>query len=216
MPVEVRDAVCKAGRMSRRARVQCIAAAVLTALLATPLARALLEASMLRHMLVQAPLLMLAGALLAGAAGPRLRALVARWNSHGITGLLATGCILALLMVPRVLDMALVMPPVEAAKFALLLMAGAALRLSWCAAGLVLQGFFLGNVLPMTAVAAQLYIDAPVRICNAYLLGDQVRLGQWLIALACALALLWLAHVARILVLREERVLAADAGTRKL
>jgi hypothetical protein len=68
-------------------------------------------------------------------------------------------------------------------------LAGAALRLSWRPAGLVVQGFFLGNVLPMTAVVGQLYIDAPLRLCNAYLLDDQARLGQWLIALAALLAL---------------------------
>mgnify|MGYP007099847023 CR=1 FL=1 len=78
---------------------------------------------------------------------------------------------------------------------ATLVLAGAALRLSWRPAGLVVQGFFLGNMLPMTAVVGQLYIDAPLRLCNAYLLDDQARLGQWLIALAALLALGWLAQV---------------------
>ena len=77
-----------------------------------------------------------------------------------------------------------------------LLLAGAALRLSWQAAGLLMQGFFLGNMLPMTAVVGQLYIDSPLRLCNAYLLDDQIRLGTWLIAVAALLALGWLAHVA--------------------
>ena len=98
----------------------------------------------------------------------------------------------------------------RAAQFALLLLAGAALRLSWAPAGLLMQGFFLGNLLPMMAVAGQLYADSPVRICNAYLLDDQARLGEWLIALACVAAVGWLAQVARTMVLREERVLAAE------
>ena len=199
--------------MIRTARFQWIAAALLTAVLAVPWVRTLLEASMVRHMLIQAPLLLLAGALLAGAAGPRLRAVIARWNVYGIAGLVAAACILSLLMVPRALDLALVALPVEAAKFVLLLFAGAALRLSWSAGGLLMQGFFLGNVLPMTAVAGQLYADSPVRICNAYLLDDQVRLGQWLIALACVCALAWLAQVARTMVLREERTLALDTNS---
>jgi len=83
----------------------------------------------------------------------------------------------------------------EAAKCAALVLAGAALRLSWRAAGLVVQGFLLGNMLPMTAVVGQLYIDAPLRLCNAYLLDAPARLGQWLIALAALLALGWLAQV---------------------
>ena len=161
-------------------------------LLALPEARAVLELSMWRHMVLQAPLWMLAGALLAAGLGPRARASVARWNAHGITGLLYAALVLALLMVPRMLDLALVSPAVEAAKCAALVLAGAALRLSWRLAGLVVQGFFLGNVLPMTAVVGQLYIDSPTRVCNAYLLGDQDRLGQWLVTIAAALAVLWL------------------------
>jgi len=184
---------------------------LLAAVLALAPARALLEASMLRHMLVQAPLLLLAGALLASAAGPGLRAALARWNVLGISGLVAAGAVLGLLMVPRVLDLALAEPAVEAAKFALLLLAGAALALSWRPAGLLVQAFFLGNMLPMTAVAGQLYADSPVRVCNAYLLDDQARLGEWLIALACAAAVLWLAQVARSVVLREERTGRQDA-----
>lgn len=184
---------------------------LLAAVLALTPARALLEASMLRHMLVQAPLLLLAGALLASAAGPGLRAALARWNVLGISGLVAAGVVLGLLMVPRVLDLALAEPAVEAAKFALLLLAGAALALSWRPAGLLVQAFFLGNMLPMTAVAGQLYADSPVRVCNAYLLDDQARLGEWLIALACAAAVLWLAQVARTVVLREERTGRQDA-----
>jgi len=184
---------------------------LLAAVLALTPARALLEASMLRHMLVQAPLLLLAGALLASAAGPGLRAALARWNVLGISGLVAAGAVLGLLMVPRVLDLALAEPAVEAAKFALLLLAGAALALSWRPAGLLVQAFFLGNMLPMTAVAGQLYADSPVRVCNAYLLDDQARLGEWLIALACAAAVLWLAQVARTVVLREERTGRQDA-----
>lgn len=184
---------------------------LLAAVLALTPARALLEASMLRHMLVQAPLLLLAGALLASAAGPGLRAALARWNALGISGLVAAGAVLGLLMVPRVLDLALAEPAVEAAKFALLLLAGAALALSWRPAGLLVQAFFLGNMLPMTAVAGQLYADSPVRVCNAYLLDDQARLGEWLIALACAAAVLWLAQVARTVVLREERTGRQDA-----
>jgi hypothetical protein len=184
---------------------------LLAAVLALTPVRALLEASMLRHMLVQAPLLLLAGALLASAAGPGLRAALARWNALGISGLVAAGAVLGLLMVPRVLDLALAEPAVEAAKFALLLLAGAALALSWRPAGLLVQAFFLGNMLPMTAVAGQLYADSPVRVCNAYLLDDQARLGEWLIALACAAAVLWLAQVARTVVLREERTGRQDA-----
>ena len=176
-------------------RTQAALGLALCVLLAWPALRHALEVSMWRHMVLQFPLLMAAGALLAAALPPRARGAVARWNAHGIAGLVLVACVLAVLMVPRVLDLALRDPAIEAAKVAVLLGAGAALRLSWRAAGLVVQGFFLGNMLPMTAVVGQLYIDAPLRLCNAYLLDDQARLGQWLIALAALLALGWLAQV---------------------
>ena len=189
---------------------QAVLGLVLAALLALPITRHGLEASMWRHMVLQFPLLMAAGALLAAALPPRARGAVARWNAHGIAGLVGVAGVLAVLMVPRVLDLALRDPAIEAAKVAVLLCAGAALRLSWRAAGLVVQGFFLGNVLPMTAVVGQLYIDAPLRLCNAYLLDDQARLGQWLIALAVLLALGWLAQVGWVMARREGTLLAPD------
>lgn len=181
-------------------RYQFMAAALLLVLLLLPASRHALESSMWRHMLAQFPLLLLAGAGLVGALPARVRAGVARWNAHGISGLVAVALVLAVLMVPRVLDLALVSPSVEAAKFSALLLAGAALRLSWQPAGWLVQGFFLGNVLPMTAVVGQLYIDSPVRVCNAYLLDDQTRLGQWLVGLAAVVALGWLVGVAIALV----------------
>ena len=191
-------------------RTQAALGLALCVLLAWPPLRHALEASMWRHMVLQFPLLMAAGALLAAALPPRARGAVARWNAHGIAGLVLVACVLAVLMVPRVLDLALRDPAIEAAKVAVLLGAGAALRLSWRAAGLVVQGFFLGNMLPMTAVVGQLYIDAPLRLCNAYLLDDQARLGQWLIALAVLLALGWLAQVGWVMARREGTLLAPD------
>ena len=186
------------------------AALVLLALLATPLLRQTLEASMARHMLLQFPLFLLAGALLAGALPAAAGSAIARWNAHGISGLLATALVLGLLMVPRLLDLALVNPAIELAKISALVLAGAALRLSWRPAGLVVQGFFLGNVLPMTAVVGQLYVDSPTRLCNAYLLDDQEQLGHWLVWLAVAIAVAWLAWMFYAMVRRDEVLQAPD------
>ena len=165
------------------------------ALLALPPARALLESSMSLHMLLQFPLLAVSGWLLAGALPHRFRAASERWNGYGITGLLAIALVSSVLMIPRVLDLALVDPRFEAAKWGALLTCGVAFRLSWKRAGLLVQGFFLGNVLPMTAVAGQLYQDSPLRLCNAYLLDDQVRLGQALVAVSVLIAGAWIARL---------------------
>ncbi|HNQ04376.1 MAG TPA: hypothetical protein PKH69_07155 [Thiobacillaceae bacterium] len=185
------------------ATAQVLLGLALLTWLITPPIRHLLEAGMGRHMLLQFPLGMLAGALLAASISQGARAGIARWNAHGISGLVLVAVALSLLMLPRLLDLAVRDATIEAGKFVGLLMAGAALRLSWHSAGLVVQGFFLGNVLPMMAVVGQLYIDSPLRLCNAYLLDDQVRLGQWLVVCAALLALIWLGHTTWRLVWRE-------------
>ena len=200
-------------------RRQVLVALALLALLLVPALRQWLTASMWRHMVLQFPLWMLAGAWLVAGLPLAVRAHVARWNAYGISGLVGAGTVLAVLMVPRVLDLALVSLPIEAAKCAALLLAGAALRLSWRAAGLVVQGFFLGNLLPMMAVVGQLYIDSPLRLCNAYLLDDQARLGAWLVTAAAALAVGWLVKVVwwvvRRDVLVEQQVAQAAQATEK-
>ena len=100
-------------------------------------------------------------------------------------------------MIPRVLDLALVDTRVEFAKVAALLFSGAVLRPSWRAAGLVVQAFFLGNILPMTIIVGTLYQDSPLRLCNAYRLEDQQQLGLALLWAAIAIAIAWLLRAVR-------------------
>lgn len=188
------------------------AGAALLALLALPVSRHALESGMTLHMLVQYPLLAGCGFLLAGALPASWRIRIERWNALGVSGLLATALVLGVLMIPRVLDLALVDGRVELAKWLALLACGAALRLSWRSAGLLVQGFFLGNVLPMTAVAGQLYQDSPIRLCNAYLLDDQVRLGQALVGICIAVAVAWFARLVWTLMRREATAASTAPG----
>ena len=180
-----------------------LTALALPPVLALPPLRALLEASMSLHMLVQFPLLMLAGFLAAGQVPQSWSARLQRWNGYGISGLLLVALVLALAMIPRLLDLALVDPAIETAKWLALLACGAALRGSWQRAGLAVQGFFLFNVLPMMAVAGQLYQDSPLRLCNAYLLDDQVWLGQALVVIAFAVGFAWMAQLFVVLARRD-------------
>jgi hypothetical protein len=196
-------------------RLGALAAMALLGLLALPVARQTLEASMSAHMLLQYPLLALAGYWLVAAMSPRWLASLQRWNAHGIAGLFASAMMLAILMIPRVLDLALVDGRIALAKALALIFCGAALRLSWRPAGLLVQGFYLGNVLPMMAVVGNLYASSPVRVCNAYLLDDQARLGQLLIWLSASVALAWGALVVRSLMQREavfSQPESSDAG----
>lgn len=196
--------------LRRSSRLLAGTALALLVLLALPAARQALEASMTLHMLVQYPLLALAGFLLAAALPRHWLAHLNHWNSYGISGLFMTALLLAILMIPRSLDLALVVGGVELAKWLALLLCGAALQMSWRPAGLLVQGFFLGNVLPMMAVVGSLYQNSPVRVCNAYLLDDQVRLGQLLIGISAAVALLWSVRLVRTLMQRETAAMLPD------
>lgn len=189
------------------------AAGMLLCALALPGARHFLEASMTRHMLLQFPLICLCGFLLAGSLPQSWRDVAGRWNAHGISGLLATALLLAVLMVPRLLDLALVDVRIEVLKWLMLLICGAALRLSWQPAGLVVQGFFLGNVVPMMAVVGYLFDSSPVRVCNAYLLDDQAGLGQKLVWIAAVVGLAWLTGVMRTLSREEELPILSDQAS---
>lgn len=195
-----------------RARHLHAGAAAAFALLLTPPAREALEARMLVHMLVQLPLFVACGLVLASAVPPRAREVLAGWNANGIAGLLAFALVTALLMIPRLLDLAVANLMVDAFKALALLACGMALRLSWARAGLLVQAFFLGNVVPMTAAVGQAYQDSPLRLCNAYLLEDQVQVGRALVAAAVIVALAWLGRAAVVLVRREREKEAAQAS----
>lgn len=185
-----------------------LAATILLLALGPPASRHFMEASMWRHMIVQFPLWMVAGALLASALPDRSRTALARWNTYGVSGLVLATTVLAVLMIPRVLDVVLVQPQLEAMKLLALLLAGAALRLSWPVAPIGIQFFFFGGALSMMAIVGMLYLDSPIRLCNAYLLDDQARLGRWLIGLPIVLGLAWLIWAARKLSLQERAALA--------
>lgn len=186
-----------AGGLAVTARVQALLGAAGLAVLALPPLRGAMEAGMASHMLLQFPALVAAGALLAAALPATIRERMQRWNALGIAGLVASAGVLAVSMVPRLLDLALVDARVEVVKWLALICCGVALRLSWRRAGVVLQGFFLGNMLPMTAVAGALYQDAPQRLCNSYRFDEQLLVGQALVWLSIAVAVAWLAQVGR-------------------
>lgn len=165
---------------------------LLLGILALPAMRSLMEGDMALHMLLQFPLILLDGWLLAQGLSEQTKAELRKWNHAGIAGLLAASLVLMFWMIPRALDMVLSDGTMEFWKFLTLIMAGMALELSWQSAGLIVRGFFLGNVLPMMMVVGWLYVEAPVRLCNAYLTDDQLRAGSGLLALAIAGSLVWL------------------------
>jgi hypothetical protein len=162
----------------------------LLAVLALPWTRQELEGVMILHMLVQIPLLAAAGAVMVTSLPARWRMRLASWNRNGVSGILMTVVASSWWMVPRALDAALASPVMELAKFASLpLLVGAPLALSWSWLGGMGRGFVIANVLPMWAVVGWLYLAAPVRVCNFYLVEDQAVAGAGLLAASIGLGL---------------------------
>lgn len=173
--------------------VRRAALAVLYLALATPAARSWFEASMTGHMLLQIPLLtaigVLSARLLPGHRQDRLL---------GVAGGALPCLLLALFvstywMLPRALDSALTHPLAEIAKFVSLpLLVGAPLGLAWKRLTLIGRGFVWTNFISMLAVLGWLYIAAPVRVCNNYLLDQQESAGWSMVKLSLLLFACWL------------------------
>lgn len=161
--------------------------------LATPMARSALEGAMSTHMLLQIPLLAAAGVLLSRLLPARRQdALLAACGG-------ALPCTLLALfassywMLPRALDAALGDPLTEAAKFiSLPLLVGLPLALAWRQLTAIGRGFVWNNFISMLAVLGWLYIAAPVRVCNNYLVDDQANAGWLMVKLAVLLFAGWL------------------------
>lgn len=174
------------------------AAAASYLLLAMPFTRHWLEASMVRHMLVQIPLLVMLGMIAARLLPPDRR----RRLRHGCGGPLA--CLAtatfasAYWMLPRALDAAIAEPLAELAKFVSLpLLVGLPLALAWESFGLIGRGFVWSNLISMQVFLGWLYLAAPQRVCNNYLADDQSRVGWLLIEIAAAIFACWLGALFR-------------------
>jgi len=170
------------------ARLQAWTGFCLLAVLALPWVRQGLESAMTGHMLVQIPLLVLAGALVGGGLPASLRRGLAPWNRYGLAGLLLAIFTLAYWMLPRSLDLALESGWAELAKFiSLPLLAGLPLRLSWSALGAIGRGVVWSQLVAKLAVMGWLYLEAPVRVCTRYLVSDQEQVGRALLFIALGL-----------------------------
>lgn len=166
-------------------------ALLLGLLLALPPLWRWMDAAMARQMLLQFPALLAFGVLLGSLLAPGIVQRLQRFNAQGVSGWALATLVLAFWMVPRALDLALREPLVGAAKLLSLAGAGLAVQLAWRASGTVVRLFFVGNAVWMTATVGLLYLDSPARLCNAYLIDDQLIAGRGLVLLALLGGLGW-------------------------
>lgn len=136
------------------------------------------------HVLIQLPLLALAGYVVT----PR-RVL---GPVTAISLVILAGTTIAFWMLPRSIDLALENGVVDAVKFLTIpTCIGAVLALAWPNLPGLVPPFLKAQVLSMLGVLGFLYLHAPIRICNAYLVADQERLGLGFLLVAGALVLIW-------------------------
>lgn len=143
------------------------------------------KSSLPLHMLVQFPLLVMAGAL-AGAE-------VGRWHSvepgarhlEGLSAVLFGAFVLSFWMLPRWLDAAVLDWRIDVAKvISLALVVGLSWGWGWQQIGTLTRGFLAIHGISMLFALGILYRSTPVRLCNTYLLDQQSILGGGMLAIA--------------------------------
>lgn len=149
-----------------------------------------LELTMVGHVLIQLPLLVICGWLITPSLPPRWKSAIEKYNEYGIPGILIVTFTVIFWMLPRSLDAALATPVMEFAKFVTLpTLIGIPLALSWPLLTPVTKGFVIGNLLSMLTVLGWLYTQAPIRLCNYYLINQQQQVGTLLLAITVGITL---------------------------
>lgn len=172
-----------------------MALALLPLVLLWPALRHAVESRMSLHMLVEFPLL-----FVAGWSSSRLwlcRFPARRWlrcqrllDWRGWTGAVLTSGVALVWMLPSALDAALLWPAAAAAKIVSWWLAGWWLADGWRRMDAEVMLFSIGNLAWMAATAGLLYVDAPTRLCVNYLQDDQRQAGVGLVLLALLLGVL--------------------------
>jgi hypothetical protein len=136
------------------------------------------------HLLVQFPLLGGAGFMLG-----RQMSLPPTWTGPVVVFGIAT---VLFWMLPRSLDGTLTDWTLHIAKFVTLPLAGGLpLAVVWPRLHFIVRGVIKAEAVSMLGILGFLYTHAPIRICNSYLISDQITLGFNFFWAAAALAVVW-------------------------
>ena len=151
---------------------------ILYIILLLPPVTSFLESIMITHMLVQMPLLIVAGLFIGDFLTRKFPTFFNTYNGSGIPGIVLVYIVTMYWMIPRAMDEALLLQTVEIFKYiSFPFLVGVPLRDSWPKLTSLGKGFIIFNYLPMFGMMAWLYIDSPIQICNNYLESEQKVLG---------------------------------------
>ncbi|QUW21414.1 hypothetical protein JSQ81_16660 [Sporosarcina sp. Marseille-Q4063] len=168
---------------------QTMIGVVLFVILGIPSLISLVESIMILHMLVQIPLLVIAGWLMGQFLVERFQSFFEKWNDNGIPGILVFVIITMYWMLPRVMDEALTIWYIQLFKFIGLPIAGLALRDSWSKLQITGKSFIFLNYISMFGLMGWLYVDSPIQLCNNYLELEQKMLGWGFLVLTAGMVI---------------------------
>lgn len=175
-----------------------LAVSVPAVALSLPPMRSLIEQSMVWHMVIQMPLLVLGGWLsMSAMSHTRASQLLTSWNRYGLTGFFAAQAIVAYWMLPLAIDRAVVLPQTDLLKVMTLFACGFMLKHSFERSPAVLQLFFVGYAVSMMTWLGVYFATTELRLCNAYSLQGQAEAGRGVVLLAWGLGCAWLVAAIR-------------------
>lgn len=150
----------------------------------TPQGALWFESSMIKHMLVQLPLLIVLGAV-SFQPKTRIRNFLVRVDPlGGIAFISITGWML-FWMLPLNLDLATIDPTVRLLKLiSVPLGVGLCFRWLWHQANTVLKCVVVFEVWASITRLGWLYIESPLQLCSSYLIGEQQRVGILLLVIS--------------------------------
>lgn len=148
-------------------------------LLALPPVKQLMESHMVGQMIVQLPLLVVAGFFIGEAIKSKITVDQNNSKLNGVAGILLAVFTISYWMLPRAMDASINDVWFGILKYSTLpLLAGIPISLCWRKLHPLWKNFIWANNISMFAVMGWLFIISPVRLCNNYLLGQQILLGQ--------------------------------------
>ena len=152
-----------------------------------------LEASLLKHVLLEIPLLVGIGITAGCLLKPRLSGAL---DTISLPCILLACFTLAFWMIPRWLDASLSNAMVAYAKYlSVPILVGMPLALSWSNLHFIARGVVKIEFLAMLFRLGWLYQVSPSRLCNNYLLSEQQQLGYLFICIGFACAAIWLFQI---------------------
>ncbi len=150
------------------------------------------EVSMVRHVLIQIPCLVLAGYLFGRKSLINNRFLILI-NDKGLAGILMCIFIGGYWMLPRALDAALAGSNMALVKYiSLPFFVGIPLAISWQRIHPIARAVIKIEFLTMLFRLGWLYLVSPNRLCNFYQLNEQIILGKCFLIIATSLSLYWI------------------------